>query len=66
MSPNSRSEAFLSAGEGTLETTDLQQAKRFEQELASRGVSYMTQIVKTKRDGLRYVIKLLGNRYDGG
>jgi hypothetical protein len=58
---NSRSESFLSAGEGTLETTDPQQAKRFEQELASRGVSYMTQITKTKRDGLRYVIKLLGN-----
>lgn len=43
----------------TIETTDPQQAKRFEQELASRGVSYMTQIVKTKREGLRYVIKIL-------
>lgn len=42
-----------------LQTTDPQQAKRLEQELAARGVSYMTQIVKTKREGLRYVIKLL-------
>lgn len=43
----------------TLETTDPNQAKRFEVELASRGVSYKTEIVRTKREGLRYIIRLL-------
>jgi hypothetical protein len=47
------------AGIEDLQTTDPLQARRLEQELATRGVSYMTQIVKTKREGLRYVIKLL-------
>lgn len=47
------------AGIEDLQTTDPLQARRLEQELAARGVSYMTQIVKTKREGLRYVIKLL-------
>lgn len=42
-----------------IQTTDPVQAKRLEQELAAKGVSYMTQIVKTKREGLRYIIKLL-------
>jgi hypothetical protein len=48
-----------------LETTDPMQARRLEQELAARGVSYMTQIVKSKRDGLRYVIKLLSPVHAG-
>lgn len=47
------------AGIEDLQTTDPVQARQLEQELAARGVSYMTQIVKTKREGLRYVIKLL-------
>jgi hypothetical protein len=53
------------AGIDGLETTDPLQAKRMEQELAARGVSYMTQIVKTKREGLRYVIKLLSPVHAG-
>jgi hypothetical protein len=53
------------AGIEDLQTTDPLQARRLEQELAARGVSYMTQIVKTKREGLRYVIKLLSPVYAG-
>lgn len=43
----------------TLETTDALQAQRLERDLAMNGVSYSTEITKTKRDGLRYIIKLL-------
>jgi hypothetical protein len=53
------------AGIEDLQTTDPLQARRLEQELAARGVSYMTQIVKTKREGLRYVIKLLSPVHAG-
>lgn len=48
-----------------LETTDPLQARRFEQELAARGVSYKTEIIKTKKEGLRYVVKLLGSENVG-
>lgn len=43
----------------TLETTDALAAQRLERDLAMNGVSYSTEITKTKRDGLRYVIRLL-------
>ena len=48
----------------TLETTDALQAQRLERDLAANGVSYTTEITKTKRDGLRYVIRLLSPTHE--